>query len=59
MKGPTKDVINRILLARGWFWLDHYSGLAKKLRELEREGRAVRKFKNKHGIYYERPQNPK
>jgi len=55
MKGPSKDVIRRVIESRGWFWADHNRGLARPLRELEREGKAVLRNKNKHGAYWVRP----
>jgi hypothetical protein len=54
-KPLTKEKILSIIQSKGWFWVDHYKGLVKKLRALEREGKVVKVFKNKHGIYYERP----
>lgn len=54
MKGTPKDVIKRVIQAKGWFWADYHSGLSRKLRQLERDGFAVLKFKNKHGVYWER-----
>ena len=55
MNGPSKDTIRRVIQSKGWFWVDHNKGMRKKMREIVREGDAVEKFANKHGIYYTRP----
>jgi hypothetical protein len=56
-KKLTKEVILRVIQSRGWFWVDHFKGLVSILSVLEEEGKVIRKFKNKHGIYYVRPTN--
>lgn len=54
-KGLSKDKIIGVLQAKGWFWIDHYGGLRKTMRELVASGHAVQEFKNRHGVYYVRP----
>lgn len=53
-KGLSEDAIIRKIRTKGWFWIDHNCGLRKMLRKIVSEGHAIEKFKNKHGVYYER-----